>query len=77
MRDIERLCVAREGPGRGGDTGVMETLAVDELVSMEWSDVQDDDSESCSEREERLHTVTHSYTQRWEATENKYFLFCT
>lgn len=56
--------MAKEGPGRGGDTGVMDTLAVDELVSMEWSDVQDDDSESCNEREKsgytQLHTVTHS-----------------
>lgn len=57
---MERLCVAKEGPGRGGDTGVMETLAVDELVSMEWSDVQDDDSESCNERQERLRAVTHN-----------------
>lgn len=60
--------MAKEGPGRGGDTGVMDTLAVDELVSMEWSDVQDDDSESCNEREKsgytQLHTVTHSYTRR-------------
>lgn len=34
------------GPGRGGDAGVMETLAVDELVSMEWSDAQDEESDS-------------------------------
>lgn len=57
---MERLCMVKAGPGRGGDTGIMETLAVDELVSMEWSDVQDDDSESCSEHDERLHTVTHT-----------------
>lgn len=58
--------MAKEGPGRGGDTGVMDTLAVDELVSMEWSDVQDDDSESCNEREKsgytQLHTVGGSNT---------------
>lgn len=43
---MDRLCV-QEGPGRGVDTGVTETLAVDELVSMEWSEVQEEDSESC------------------------------
>lgn len=45
MRETERLWVQR-GPGRGGEAGVMETLAVDELVSMEWSDVQEEDSDS-------------------------------
>lgn len=64
---MERLCVAKEGPGRGGDTGVMDTLAVDELVSMEWSDVQDDDSESCNEREKSGYTQLH--------TKNKYFRY--
>lgn len=45
MRDRDRLCV-QGGPGSEGETGVMETLAVDELVSMEWSDVQEEDSDS-------------------------------
>lgn len=56
MRDMDRLCV-HEGPGRGVDTGVTETLAVDELVSMEWSEVQEDDSESCKNHK------TSSYIQ--------------
>lgn len=45
MREAERLWVQR-GPGSEGDAGVMETLAVDELVSMEWSEVQEEDSDS-------------------------------
>lgn len=45
MRETDRLCVQR-GPGSEGDTGVKETLAVDELVSMEWSEVQEEDSDS-------------------------------
>lgn len=57
---MERLCVAKEGPGRGGDTGVMDTLAVDELVSMEWSEVQDDDSESCDKREKSGYAQLHA-----------------
>lgn len=60
VRDMQRLCVLKAGPGRGGDTGVMVTLVVDELVSMEWSDVQDDDSESCDKRKGRSHRVAHS-----------------
>lgn len=50
VRDMQRLCEVKAGPGRGGDTGVMETLAVDELVSMEWSEVQEDDSESYNQQ---------------------------
>lgn len=46
MRETQRLWV-QGGPGSEGDAGVMETLAVDELVSMEWSEVQDEDSDSC------------------------------
>lgn len=42
---MQRLCV-QEGPGREGDVEVMETLAVDELVSMEWSELQEEDSDS-------------------------------
>lgn len=42
---MHRLWVP-ERPGSDGDAGVTELLAVDELVSMEWSEVQDDDSES-------------------------------
>lgn len=53
---MDRLCV-QEGPGRGVDTGVTETLAVDELVSMEWSEVQEEDSESCKKHK------TSSYVQ--------------
>lgn len=44
MRETERLW-AQGSPGSEGDA-VMETLAVDELVSMEWSDVQEEDSDS-------------------------------
>lgn len=57
---MERRCVAKEGPGRGGDTGVMEALAVDELVSMEWSEVQEDDSESCNKRKKSCYTLLHT-----------------
>lgn len=57
---MDRLCV-QEGPGRGVDTGVMETLAVDELVSMEWSEVQEEDSESC--KNIKL-AVTYKYTKQ-------------
>lgn len=46
VRETQRLWV-QGGPGSEGDAGVMETLAVDELVSMEWSEVQDEDSDSC------------------------------
>lgn len=42
---MDLLCEQR-GPGSEEDTGVMETLVVDELVSMEWSEVQEEDSES-------------------------------
>lgn len=45
VREMERLCI-QGGPGREGDVGIMETLAVDEFVSMEWSEVQEDDSDS-------------------------------
>lgn len=45
VRERERLWV-QGGPGSEGDAGVMETLAVDELVSMEWSEVQEEDSDS-------------------------------
>lgn len=45
VREMERLWV-HGGPGREGDAGVMETLAVDELVSIEWSEVQEEDSDS-------------------------------
>lgn len=45
VREMQRLCV-QEGPGREGDVEVMETLAVDELVSMEWSELQEEDSDS-------------------------------
>lgn len=53
VRERERLWV-QGGPGRGGEAGVMETLAVDELVSMEWRELQEEDSESlfCWESEE-------------------------
>lgn len=34
------------GPGRDRDVGVIVTLVVDELVSIEWSEVQEDDSDS-------------------------------
>lgn len=57
---MDRLCV-QEGPGRGVDTGVTETLAVDELVSMEWSEVQEEDSESC--KNIKL-AVTYRYTKQ-------------
>lgn len=43
---MQRLWVQR-CPAREGDAGVMETLAVDELVSMEWSELQEEDSDSC------------------------------
>lgn len=36
----------QRGPGSEGDTGVMETLAVDELVSIEWSELHEEDSDS-------------------------------
>lgn len=45
VREMHRLWV----PGRAaseGDAGVMELLAVDELVSIECSEVQEEDSES-------------------------------
>lgn len=45
MRETERLWV-QGGPGSEGDAGVMVTLAVDELVSMEWSELQEEDSDS-------------------------------
>lgn len=45
VSEAERLWV-QVGPGREGDAGVMGTLAVDELVSMEWSELQEEDSES-------------------------------
>ena len=45
VRETERLWV-QAGPGREGDAGVTETLAVDELVSMEWSELQEEDSDS-------------------------------
>jgi len=45
VRERERLW-AQRGPGSGGDAGVTETLAVDELVSMEWSELQEEDSDS-------------------------------
>lgn len=53
MREKDRLCV-QGGPG--SDTGVMETLAVDELVSMEWSEVQEEDSDSCTNMKARCYT---------------------
>lgn len=46
VREMQRLWVQR-CPAREGDAGVMETLAVDELVSMEWSELQEEDSDSC------------------------------
>lgn len=45
VRETERLWV-QGGPGGDGDAVVTETLAVEELVSMEWSELQEDDSES-------------------------------
>lgn len=45
MRETQRLWVQR-GAVREGEAGVMETLAVDEVVSMEWSEVQEDDSDN-------------------------------
>lgn len=38
VRETDRLCV-QGGPGCERETGVPETLAVEELVSMEWRDV--------------------------------------
>lgn len=48
VREMHRLWVPGH-PGSEGEAGVMEQLAVDELVSMECSEVQDDDSESWGE----------------------------
>lgn len=45
VRETDRRCV-QGGPGRQRGTGVIEMLAVDELVSMEWSEVQEEDSDS-------------------------------
>lgn len=45
VRDMQRLWV-QGGPGREGEEEVTETLAVDELVSMEWSELQEEDSDS-------------------------------
>lgn len=45
VSEMERLWV-QGSPGSKGDAGVRETLAVDELVSMEWSEVQEEDSDS-------------------------------
>lgn len=38
VRETDRLCV-QGGPWSEGETGVMETLAVEEPVSMECRDV--------------------------------------
>lgn len=45
VREMERRWV-QGGPGGKGEAGVMETLAVDELVSMELSELQEEDSDS-------------------------------
>lgn len=45
MRETERLWV-QAGPGSEGDAGVIDTLAEDELVSMECREVQEEDSDS-------------------------------
>lgn len=45
VRETDRLCV-QEGPWCEGETGVAETLAVEEPVSVEWRDVQEEDSDS-------------------------------
>lgn len=58
---MERLWV-QGCPGSEGDVGVIETLAVDELVSIEWSEVQDDDSDSCGNTK-TTEKVTNVYTQ--------------
>lgn len=45
VRETERLW-PQVGPGMEGEAGVMETLAVEELVSMEWMELQEDDPDS-------------------------------
>lgn len=45
VSEAERLWV-QASPGSEGDAGVVVTLADDELVSMEWSEVQEEDSDS-------------------------------
>lgn len=45
VRDRERMWVQR-APGKEGDVEFMVTLAVDELVSMEWSELQEEDSDN-------------------------------
>ena len=49
VRESERRCV-QGGQGSEGEAGVTGTLAEEELVSMEWREVQEEDSESCGER---------------------------
>lgn len=49
MREMERRCI-QEGPGKEEDVGITETLAVEEFVSIEWSEVQEDDSDSWGSR---------------------------
>lgn len=45
VRETQRRWV-QGGPGSEGDVGGRVTLAVDELVSMECSEVQEEDSDS-------------------------------
>lgn len=46
VRETDRLCV-QGGPWSEGETGVPAALAVEEPVSVEWRDVQEEDSDSC------------------------------